>query len=96
MMIKTIKRRGVLRAAAAVGAGLASPTLVRAQDALESLKIIVGFPPGGSADIVSRHLGEKLVPAMRAASSSTTARVPPAASPSKCSKTQPPTAAPWC
>ena len=61
-MTKTIKRRGVLQAAAAVGAGLASPGLVRAQDALESLKIIVGFPPGGSADVVSRHLGEKLVP----------------------------------
>ena len=34
-MTKTIKRRGVLQAAAAVGAGLASPSLVRAQDALE-------------------------------------------------------------
>src|ERR1044071_4841208 len=65
-MTKTIKRRGVLQAAAAVGAGLASglasPRLVRAQDALDSLKIIVGFPPGGSADVVSRHLGEKLAP----------------------------------
>src|SRR4029453_14768540 len=59
---KTIKHRGMLQAAAAAGAGLASPGLVRAQDALEQLKIIVGFPPGGSADVVSRHLGEKLVP----------------------------------
>ena len=32
-MTKTIKRRGVLQAAAAVGAGVASPGLVRAQDA---------------------------------------------------------------
>jgi tripartite-type tricarboxylate transporter receptor subunit TctC len=61
-MTKTIKRRGMLQAAAAAGAGLASPGVVRAQDALEQLKIIVGFPPGGSADVVSRHLGEKLVP----------------------------------
>src|ERR1044071_1761800 len=65
-MTKTIKRRGVLQAAAAVGAGLASPLaspgLVRAQDAIDSLKILVGFPPGGSADVVSRHLGERLAP----------------------------------
>src|SRR5262249_6796164 len=31
-------------------------------DALESLKILVGFPAGGPADGVSRHLPEKLVP----------------------------------
>jgi tripartite-type tricarboxylate transporter receptor subunit TctC len=30
---------------------------------LDSLKILVGFPPGGSADVVSRHLADKLVPA---------------------------------
>lgn len=47
-MTKTIKRRGVLQAAAAVGAGLASSGLVRAQDAIDSLKIIVGFPPAAS------------------------------------------------
>src|SRR5262245_893313 len=61
-MTKTIRRRGVLRTAAAMGSGLALPNPVRGQDALESLKIIVGFPPGGSADVVSRHLGERLVP----------------------------------
>ena len=61
-MTKTINRRGVLQAAAAAGAGLASPGLARAQGALEQLKIIVGFPPGGSADVVSRHLAEKLAP----------------------------------
>jgi len=83
-MTKTIKRRGVLQAAAAVGAGLASPGLVRAQDAIDSLKILVGFPPGGSADVVSRHLGERLAPALPATSSSTTARAPPGASPSRC------------
>ena len=59
-MNKTINRRGVL--GAAVAAGVASPGFARAQDALESLKIIVGFPPGGSADVVSRHLGERLAP----------------------------------
>ena len=61
-MTKMIRRRSVLQTMTAAGVGLASPNVVRAQDAIESLKIIVGFPPGGSADVVSRHLGEKLVP----------------------------------
>ena len=45
------------------GAALAAPTVVRAQDTLDSLKILVGFPAGGSADVVSRQVADRLVPA---------------------------------
>jgi tripartite-type tricarboxylate transporter receptor subunit TctC len=62
-MTKTIKRRGVLQALGAAGASLASPAAVRAQGPLDTLKIIVGYPPGGSADVVTRQLAEKLAPA---------------------------------
>jgi tripartite-type tricarboxylate transporter receptor subunit TctC len=62
-MTKTIKRRGVLQTAAAAGASLASPAAVRAQGPLDTLKIIVGYPPGGSADVVTRQLAERLAPA---------------------------------
>ena len=62
-MTKTIRRRGVLQTAAAAGASLASPAAVRAQGPLDTLKIIVGYPPGGSADVVTRQLAERLAPA---------------------------------
>ena len=62
-MTKTITRRGVLQTAAAAGASLASPAAVRAQGPLDTLKIIVGYPPGGSADVVTRQLAERLAPA---------------------------------
>jgi len=62
-MTRTIKRGPVLQSFAAAAASLASPAAVRAQASLDTLKIIVGFPPGGSADVVSRHLAEKLAPA---------------------------------
>jgi tripartite-type tricarboxylate transporter receptor subunit TctC len=62
-MTKTITRRGVLQTAAAAGASLASPAAARAQGALDTLKIIVGYPPGGSADVVTRQLAERLAPA---------------------------------
>ncbi|MEA2809294.1 MAG: hypothetical protein QOJ17_3435 [Rhodospirillaceae bacterium] len=62
-MTKTITRRGVLQTAAAAGASLASPAAVRAQGPLDTLKIIVGYPPGGSADVVTRQLAERLTPA---------------------------------
>jgi tripartite-type tricarboxylate transporter receptor subunit TctC len=62
-MTMKIKRRHTLRMLGAAAGGLAAPSLVRAQEPLDSLKILVGFPPGGSADVVSRHLIEKLVPA---------------------------------
>jgi hypothetical protein len=44
-MTRTIKRRSVLETLAAAGASLALPALVRAQDSLDTLKIIVGYPP---------------------------------------------------
>src|SRR4051812_14169862 len=61
-MICTINRRRLLQAASATTLGL--PAIARAQEPLDSLKILVGFPPGGSADVVSRHLADKLVPGL--------------------------------
>ena len=51
-MTMILKRRRALQTLAAAGAALAAPTVVRAQDTLDSLKILVGFPAGGSADVV--------------------------------------------
>jgi len=61
-MIRTINRRRVLQATSAATLGL--PAITRAQEPLDSLKILVGFPPGGSADVVSRHLADKLAPGL--------------------------------
>jgi len=60
-MTMTIRRRRILRPWGA-GAIAALPTAALAQE-LDGLKILVGFPPGGSADVVARHLAEKLMPA---------------------------------
>jgi tripartite-type tricarboxylate transporter receptor subunit TctC len=57
-----IHRRTALRASLAGVATLAAPAIVRAQEALDTLKILVGFPPGGTADVAARHLADKLVP----------------------------------
>lgn len=61
-MTMHIDRRRLLQSMAAAGATLAAPQIVRAQEALDTLKILVGFPPGGSADVVSRQLTDKLAP----------------------------------
>ena len=61
-MSGTIKRRRILETLGVAGASLALPTVAWAQEPLDSLKILVGFPPGGSADVVSRHLADKLAP----------------------------------
>jgi tripartite-type tricarboxylate transporter receptor subunit TctC len=37
------------------------PALAEAQPRLEAVRIVCGYPPGGSVDIVSRKLAEKLV-----------------------------------
>jgi tripartite-type tricarboxylate transporter receptor subunit TctC len=61
-MTTDINRRRAMQALGVAAATLAAPQIVRAQEALDSLKILVGFPPGGSADVVSRQIAEKLVP----------------------------------
>ncbi|HSI01948.1 MAG TPA: tripartite tricarboxylate transporter substrate-binding protein [Reyranella sp.] len=52
-----------MRASLASIATLAAPAIVRAQDTLDSLKILIGFPPGGTSDVAARHLADKLMPA---------------------------------
>lgn len=55
-----MKRRTFLAATAATAATLVSP-LVRAQGPLSGpVKIIVGFPPGGGTDALTRVVGQKL------------------------------------
>jgi len=54
----TIHRRQLLLGTLALGAGLA-PAL-RAQTRIDTLRILNGYPPGGSVDIVSRKLAERL------------------------------------
>ena len=61
-MTININRRRALQALGAAGASLAAPAIVRAQEPLDTLKILVGYPPGGSADVVSRQLAERLAP----------------------------------
>jgi tripartite-type tricarboxylate transporter receptor subunit TctC len=56
-------RRRVVQAALGM-AGLATSSMLRptrAQDAVEKLKILCGYPPGGSADLVSRQVAERLI-----------------------------------
>ena len=60
-MAITITRRGALQTA---GAALTfSGTAARAQETLDNLKILVGFPAGGTADVAARWIADKLVPA---------------------------------
>ena len=55
-----MQRRDFIAAAAAAAATLAAPAL-RAQNALPGpVKILVGFPPGGGTDALSRVLAPKL------------------------------------
>ena len=56
----SIARRQFIQASAATGL-LASLGLQNAHaQALEQVKIVNGFPAGGSADVTSRRIGEKL------------------------------------
>ncbi len=61
----TISRRAIVQAAgaAAVLTSLGQRVWAQAPSALDATKIIVGFAPGGTADIVSRRVADKLHPA---------------------------------
>ena len=61
-MKSLVTRRHALRASTAAGIVLAAPGIARAQDTVDNLKILVGFPAGGTADVVARWLSDKLVP----------------------------------
>ena len=71
-MTHAIARRGALRLSIAASAATALPALVRAQEPVDSLKILVGFPPGGTADVAARQIAEK-----RAARERARALLPP-------------------
>ena len=57
-------RRQVLRAAAASALlpGLASRVLAQASPPFETVRIITGFPPGGTSDTICRRVASKLAP----------------------------------
>jgi tripartite-type tricarboxylate transporter receptor subunit TctC len=58
-MSSHINRRHLLHAAGASALALTTPWL-RAQQRLETARVLCGYPTGGSVDIVSRHLAERL------------------------------------
>lgn len=61
-MSMTIDRRRLLTGTgAALAAGFAAPGRLRAQELFDTLKMLLGYPPGGSSDVVARQLAEKLV-----------------------------------
>ena len=49
-----------IAAAIVAAAGAAIPSIAQAQDYKGTIKIVVGFPPGGATDVVARMLGDKL------------------------------------
>jgi tripartite-type tricarboxylate transporter receptor subunit TctC len=53
-----LSRRHLIAATGAAAVALALPTLVRAQG--RTLRILVGFPPGGGTDAIARLIGEAL------------------------------------
>ena len=60
-MTHNFSRRRITQAAAAASlVALLPARQAQAQTAIESLRIIVGFPPGGTTDAFARRLGDKL------------------------------------
>ena len=59
----SIARAAVLCAAAMLGLGAAPAALAQAYPA-KTLKILVGFAPGGAMDIVARTVGQKMAPSL--------------------------------
>lgn len=57
-----ISRRDVLQSAGAASLLTALGTKAWAQAQIESLKIITGFPPGGTSDTICRRVADKLAP----------------------------------
>ena len=57
----SIDRRRLIKASAAIVLPTLAGTL-RAQAAFETVKIITGFPPGGTSDTIRRRVAAKLAP----------------------------------
>ncbi len=60
---RTMARAAALCAAAMLGLGAAPAALAQAYPA-KTLKILVGFAPGGAMDIVARTVGQKMAPSL--------------------------------
>lgn len=58
----TLSRRSLLAAPLAFGAAAALSPPARAQATFETVKILTGFPPGGTSDTLCRRLAAKLAP----------------------------------
>jgi tripartite-type tricarboxylate transporter receptor subunit TctC len=57
----SISRRRFVGAATAAALGsLVSPRLLQAQTLVETVKIVTGFPPGGTSDTICRRVAERL------------------------------------
>ena len=54
-----IRRRQLMRAAGAAALGGYAP-LAAAQTVVDNLRVVAGFPPGGTTDLVARQVGNRL------------------------------------
>jgi tripartite-type tricarboxylate transporter receptor subunit TctC len=59
-MPMTSRRRILQATSAAIFAVVAKPRASRAEEVLDNLKIVCGYPPGGPTDLVSRWVADKL------------------------------------